>query len=106
MLAPAFRQITSGPVDGSDSGTKLFGGYRFGRSWALELAHVDLGKLAYSGDFSGSPVTGGKVKVSGFNTSVVATHQATSQLGLFAKAGLYAWNAKASLLSAGVVVKF
>lgn len=94
--------ITSGPVDGSDSGTKLFGGYRFGRSWALELAYVDLGKLAYSGDFSGTPVTGGKVKVSGLNTSLVATHQATPQLGLFAKAGLYAWNAKASDLTGGV----
>ena len=46
------------------------------------------------------------MKGSGFNTSVVATHQATPQLGQFAKAGLYAWNAKASLLSAGVVVKF
>lgn len=94
--------ITSGPVDGSDSGMKLFGGYRFGRSLALELAYVDLGKLTYSGDFSGSPVTGGKVKVSGLNTSLVATHQATPQLGLFAKAGLYAWNAKASDVTGGV----
>jgi len=94
--------ITSGPVDGSDSGMKLFGGYRFGRSLALELAYVDLGKLTYSGDFSGSPVTGGTVKVSGLNTSLVATHQATPKLGLFAKAGLYAWNAKASDLTGGV----
>jgi len=94
--------ITSGPVDGSDSGMKLFGGYRFGRSLALELAYVDLGKLNYSGDFSGSPVTGGTVKVSGLNTSLVATQQATPKLGLFAKAGLYAWNAKASDLTGGV----
>ncbi|MDH4324465.1 MAG: outer membrane beta-barrel protein [Betaproteobacteria bacterium] len=94
--------ITSGPVDGSDSGTKLFGGYRFGRNLALELAYVDLGKLSYSGDFSGTPVTGGKVKVSGLNTSLVATHQATPKLGLFAKAGLYAWDAKASDVTGGV----
>jgi len=94
--------ITSGPVDGSDSGMKIFGGYRFGRALALELAYVDLGKLSYSGDFSGLPVTGGKVKVSGVNTSLVATHQATPKLGLFAKAGLYAWNAKASDVTGGV----
>ena len=93
--------ITSGPVDGSDSGTKLFGGYRFGRNLALELAYVDLGKLSYSGDFSGTPVTGGKVKVSGLNTSLVATHQATPKLGLFAKAGLYAWDAKATDVTGG-----
>jgi len=93
--------ITSGPVDGSDSGMKLFGGYRFGRSLALELAYVDLGKLSYSGDFLGSPVTGGKVKVSGLNTSLVAMHQATPKFGIFAKAGLYAWDAKASDVTGG-----
>ena len=94
--------ITSGTVDGSDSGTKIFGGFRFGQKLALELAFVDLGKLSYSGDFSGTPVTGGKVKVSGFNTSLVALHQATPKLGLFAKAGLYAWEAKASDVTGGV----
>lgn len=94
--------ITSGTVDGKDSGTKIFGGYRFGRNLALELAYVDLGKLSYSGDFSGTPVTGGTVKVSGFNTSLVAMHQTTPQLGLFAKAGLFAWNAKASDLTGGL----
>jgi OOP family OmpA-OmpF porin len=94
--------ITSGTVDGSDSGTKIFGGYRFGPRLALELAYVDLGKLSYSGDFSGTPVTGGKVKVSGFNSSLVALHQATPKLGLFAKAGLYAWEAKASDVTGGV----
>lgn len=94
--------ITSGAVDGSDSGTKIFGGYRFGPRLALELAYVDLGKLSYSGDFFGTPVTGGTVKVSGFNTSLVAMHQATPKLGLFAKAGLYAWEAKASDVTGGV----
>ena len=94
--------ITSGTVDGSDSGTKLFGGYRFGPKLALELAYVDLGKLSYSGDFFGTPVTGGTIKVSGFNTSLVAMHQATPKLGLFAKAGLYAWKAKASDVTGGV----
>lgn len=93
--------ITSGAVDGKDSGTKIFGGYRFGRNLALELAYVDLGKLSYSGDFSGTPVTGGNLKVSGFNTSLVAMHQATPQLGLFAKAGVFAWNAKASDVTGG-----
>ena len=93
--------ITSGTVDGSDSGTKIYGGYRFGPKLALELAYADLGKLTYSGDFFGTPVTAGKVKVSGVNTSLVAQHQATRKLGLFAKAGLYAWQAKASDVTGG-----
>lgn len=94
--------ITSGPVDGKDSGSKIFGGYRFGRNFALELAHVDLGKASYSGDFFGTPVTGGKVKVSGFNTSAVGIVPVSDALELFGKAGLYAWEAKASDLTGGV----
>jgi hypothetical protein len=46
--------------------------------------------------------------VPGFNSSLVALHQATPKLGLFAMAGLYAWEAKASDVTGGVpfVVKF
>jgi OOP family OmpA-OmpF porin len=94
--------ITSGTVDGKDSGMKLYGGYRFGRNLAVELAYVDLGKAGYSGDFFGTPVTGGTVKVSGFNTSLVALHPATDKLELFAKAGLYAWEAKANDITGGL----
>jgi len=69
---------------------------------ALELAYVDLGKAGYSGTFFGTPVTGGTVKVSGFNTSLVGLYPATDKLELFAKAGLYAWEAKASDVTGGV----
>lgn len=93
--------ITSGTVDGKDSGTKVYGGYRFGRNLAVELAWVDLGGAAYSGDFFGTPVTGGKVKVSGLNSSIVGIFPATSQLELFAKAGVYAWEAKANDTTGG-----
>lgn len=94
--------ITSGPVDGKDSGSKIFGGFRFSPNFALELAYVDLGKASYSGEFFGTPVTGGKVKVSGFNTSAVGIVPVSAALELFGKAGLYAWEAKASDLTGGV----
>lgn len=93
--------ITSGPVDGGDSGTKIYGGYRFGRNLGLELAWTDLGKASYSGEFFGTPVTNGKVKVSGFNTSLVALFPVTEPLELFAKAGIYAWEAKATDVTGG-----
>jgi OmpA-OmpF porin, OOP family len=93
--------ITSGPVDGSDSGTKIFGGVRFRGPFALELAWTDLGKASYSGDFFGTPVTNGKVEVSGLNTSLVGLHRATDALEIFAKVGLYAWEAKASDTTGG-----
>lgn len=94
--------ITSGTVDGKDSGTKLYGGLRFGPNFALELAWVDLGQASYSGDFFGSPVTNGKVKVSGFNTSAVGLYPVKANFELFAKAGLFAWEAKASDITGGV----
>jgi len=94
--------IDSGPVDGKSNGFKVFGGYRFNPNLAVELALVDLGKASYSGSFFGAPVTGGTVKVSGFNASAVALHPVNPEFELFAKAGLFAWEAKASDTTGGV----
>lgn len=94
--------ITSGAVDGKDSGTKLYGGWRFRPNLAVELAWVDLGKASYSGDFLGTPVTAGTVKVSGFNSSLVGLYPATEKLELFAKVGLFAWDASASDITGGI----
>ena len=94
--------ITSGPVDGKDSGMKFFGGYQFNQNLAVEVAYVDLGKATYSGTFSGSPVTGGTVKTSGINASAVGTLPLNPSFSLFAKAGIYTWEAKASDVTGGV----
>jgi OOP family OmpA-OmpF porin len=94
--------ITSGPVDGKDSGMKFFGGYQFNQNLAVELAYVDLGKATYSGTFGGSPVTGGSVKTSGLNASVVGTLPLNPSFSLFAKAGLFTWEAKARDTTGGV----
>jgi OmpA-OmpF porin, OOP family len=94
--------ISSGSVDGKDSGSKIFGGYRFGTNFALELAYVDLGNASYSGDFFGASVANGKVKVSGFNTSAVALWPINPSFELFGKAGAFAWEARASDMTGGV----
>jgi OOP family OmpA-OmpF porin len=93
--------ITSGPVDGKDSGMKFFGGYQFNQNLAVELAYVDLGKATYSGTFGGSPVTGGSVKTSGLNASVVGTLPLNPSFSLFAKAGMFSWEAKARDVTGG-----
>jgi OOP family OmpA-OmpF porin len=93
--------ITSGPVDGKDTGMKFFGGYQFNQNLAVELAYVDLGKAKYSGTFGGAPVTGGSVKTSGFNASVVGVLPLNPSFSLFAKAGLFAWEAKARDVTGG-----
>jgi OOP family OmpA-OmpF porin len=93
--------ITSGPFDGKDSGMKFFGGYQFNQNLAVELAYVDLGKATYSGTFGGSLVTGGSVKTSGLNASVVGILPLNPSFSLFAKAGLFAWESKAKDVTGG-----
>jgi OOP family OmpA-OmpF porin len=87
--------ITAGSFDGKDSGTKLFGGYQLFPNFAVELAYVDLGKILYNGTFSGSPVTGGTVKTSGLNVSAIGILPLNASFSLFAKGGVYSWDAKA-----------
>jgi OOP family OmpA-OmpF porin len=94
--------ITSGSVDGKDSGLKLFGGYEFTKNFALELALVDLGTLSYSGSFGPFPVTGGKLDTTGFNFSAVGNLPLNPSFSLFAKAGLFFWDAEAQDITGGV----
>jgi OmpA-OmpF porin, OOP family len=94
--------ITSGTTDGKDTGFKLFGGYRFHRHIAAELAYLNLGELRYSGTFFGTPVSGGKVEAHGFNVSAVGLLPVSEEFALFAKLGLFAWEAKASDTTGGV----
>ncbi|HSG75465.1 MAG TPA: outer membrane beta-barrel protein [Burkholderiales bacterium] len=94
--------ITSGPVDGKDSGNKFFGGYQFSRNLGLELAYADLGKATYSGTFLGIPVTGGTAKTTGLNFSAVGTMPLNEKFELFGKIGLFAWESKASDVTGGL----
>jgi len=87
--------IDSGSVDGKDSGFKIFGGYAFTQSLALEFAYLDLGKISYSGTFGGLPVTGGQIETTAFNFSAVGTLPLNPSFSLFAKAGVLFWDAKA-----------
>jgi OOP family OmpA-OmpF porin len=94
--------ITSGTVDGSDTGFKIFGGYQFNQNFGVEIAYVDLGQASYSGSFSGATVTGGTVKASGLNMSAVGTLPLGSNFALFGKAGLFIWESKANDVTGGV----
>jgi len=93
--------ITSGTVDGTDTGFKLFGGYQFNQHFGLELAYVDLGKVSYSGSSGAAPVTGGKVETSGINFSAVGTLPLNPSFALFGKIGMFVWDAKASDVTGG-----
>jgi len=94
--------ITSGTVDSTDTGYKIFGGYQFNQHFGLELAWVDLGKATYSGAFLGASVTGGTVETSGLNFSAVGTLPLGSNFALFGKVGFFTWESKASDVTGGV----
>ena len=94
--------ITSGSVDGSDTGFKIFGGYQFNQHFGLELSWVDLGKASYSGRFGALNVTGGSVETSGLNFSAVGTLPLGSNFALFGKIGFFAWESDASDVTGGL----
>jgi OOP family OmpA-OmpF porin len=94
--------ISSGSVDGKDTAFKVFGGYMFNRHFGVEGAYVNLGEVSYSGDFFGSPVTGGKVEVTGFNVAALGSYPVTEQFSVFGKIGLFIWEAEASDVTGGV----
>lgn len=93
--------ITSGSVDGKDTAWKIFGGYMFHPNFGVEAAYIDLGEVTYSGEFFGSPVTGGKVEVSGFNISALGNYPVSEQFSVFGKIGLFIWDAEASDITGG-----
>lgn len=94
--------ITSGSVDGKDTAWKLFGGYMFSRNLGIEGAYVDLGEVSYSGEFFGSPVTGGKVGITGFTIAALGSLPVSEQFSVFGKLGLFVWEAEASDTTGGV----
>jgi OOP family OmpA-OmpF porin len=94
--------ITSGTVDGEDTGYKIFGGYEFIPHFGVEIAWVDLGKARYSGLYGADPVTGGSVEVYGLNASAVGILPLNSTFALFGKIGVFSWEARWRDVTGGV----
>jgi OOP family OmpA-OmpF porin len=94
--------ITSGTVDGKDTGWKIFGGYEFVPNFGLEMAWIDLGKARYSGNYGPATVTGGTVGIYGLNTSAVGILPLHPNFSLVGKIGLFAWNASWKDTTGGV----
>lgn len=94
--------ITSGPVDGKDTGFKVFGGYMFNRNLGVEAAYVNLGEVSYSGSFGPFPVVGGKVELTGFNIAALGSFPINEQFSVFGKLGLFIWDVEASDVTGGV----
>lgn len=94
-------------VDDSDTGFKVFGGYRFNDFVALEAAYVDLGSIeaSISGDgtfdggegsepfsFSGSA----SADVKGYGVNAIVGYPVLGLVNVFASVGAFRWESDAS----------
>lgn len=82
---------SSSTVDDTDTGWKLYGGYRFNPNLALEGGYVDLGKFGFNSTIS-SPVgtASGSVKTkNGWFVDAVGILPLPANFSVFGKVGVY-----------------
>jgi OmpA-OmpF porin, OOP family len=87
--------ITSGTVDGKDTGFKIFGGLQFHPNFAAEAAYVDLGTVNYSGNFGALTVTNGTIDIQGFSVGVVGSLPLGERFSLHGRVGFWGWEQEA-----------
>ncbi len=75
-------------LDESDTGVKVFGGFRFNRVVAVEAAAVDLGEFV-----------SGMLEQTGLAVEGELTWPIGDKFGLFAKAGFFAWEVEVGTFS-------
>lgn len=76
-----------GSCDTSDTGYKLYGGYKLNPAVALEVAYVDFGKAKF---------TGGSLAADGFLINAAFRHNFTRELNGVARLGVAALDTKLS----------
>lgn len=86
-------------VDDTDTGLKLFVGYRINPGLALELSAVDLGEAGIGGTDSFFGATGLHTDVSGISLSVLGFLPVTRNVALFGRAGAFRWDADTTFSS-------
>jgi OOP family OmpA-OmpF porin len=97
--------VSNPVVDDSDSGFKIYGGFQFNKHLGAEIGYVDAGKATFSGSAIPSLGIGafsGEIKFTAITFAAVGTLPLNESFALFGKAGLAAWDAKASANVVGV----
>lgn len=80
--------VDEGALDDSDTGWKLFGGYRVNPNFAAEAAWVDLG------DFSAG---GFNAEADGFSVQGVGFLPLNAQFSLLGKLGIFFWDVESNI---------
>ena len=87
------RKLGSGltSCDDTDSGFKLFGGYKFNPNFGAEVAFVDLGEIKATG-----PGGTARLESDGLQLAAVGRFPINPQFDVFGKLGLFMWDISAS----------
>lgn len=87
--------------DDSDTGYRIFGGYKFNKNFAAEVGYAELGKATASGLVLGVPVSG-NWKARAWDVVAVGIMPLGEQFSLLGKLGFALWRLDASLLGTTV----
>ena len=79
-------------VDDSDTGYKVFAGYKFTPNFALEGAYIDGGEVSESGTDSFLGTASGKIETTGFNIAAVGIWPVSKRFSIQGKAGVFIWD--------------
>lgn len=82
--------------DDKDTAWKIFGGYQFNRNLGVEVGYTELGKITATGTVLGVPFSA-KGTAKGLEVLGVATFPINEQFAVYGKAGLFRWDADASV---------
>ncbi len=82
--------------DDKDTGFKIFGGYDFNETFAIEVGYADLGEV--SANAGATKIT---AELNGFYVDAKATIPVNESFGIFGKLGLVRWEAEVNAAGFG-----
>lgn len=89
--------------DDSDTGYKLFAGYKFNRNFALEGGYFDLGRFGFTATTLPAGTLNGNIKLNGLNLDAVGILPINEKFSAFGRVGLNHAEAKDSFSGSGAV---
>jgi OOP family OmpA-OmpF porin len=84
-------------------GNKVFGGYQFGRNFALEGGYFDLGQFGFAATTTPPGALQGDIRLRGVNLDAVGILPITEKLSVFARVGANYAEARDSFMGTGAV---
>jgi len=87
--------------DDTDTATRIFGGYRVNKNFAVEIGYADLGKSTASGIVLGIP-TSAEWKATAWDFVAVGILPINQQFSVLGKFGFTSWSLDATITATGI----